>query len=205
VGQHEDGGGGRREAPRYWRRGRAASAGGIDGWVTRCFDDEHAPLRPHAPVVHVSWYEAAAFARWAGRRLPSEAEWEVAALTQPAATPAGAPCLPAVEHRPHPRAPAGVLGMSPAKRTYPWGDSAPSPDRCNIDALRGGLLDVADIPAGDSAAGCRQMLGQVWEWTATAFYPFPGFLPDFPSRTERRTRAGQPARSLRAACCPIRW
>jgi hypothetical protein len=92
--------------------------------------------------------------------------------------------------------------MSPAKRTYPWGASPPSPDRANIDGYRGGLLDVSDLPAGDSAAGCRQMLGQVWEWTATAFYPFPGFLPDFPcALPSNRTRGGPRTVAPLPACC----
>ena len=98
--------------------------------------------------------------RFRGRRLPTEAEWEAACVGK-----AGGD---------------GRLQWPLQKTMYPWGDDHPEPHRCNIDGYRGNLLDVAALPDGDSAFGCRQMMGQVWEWTATAFYPYPGFLPDYP-------------------------
>ena len=107
----------------------------------------HEPLPPHQPVIHVSWYEADAYARWAGRRLPTEAEWELAASTTD-------------------------------KHLFPWGDAPPGPDHANLDARFGGPVDVAALSAGDSACGCRQMIGNVWEWTATDLGPFPGFIVD---------------------------
>jgi gamma-glutamyl hercynylcysteine S-oxide synthase len=110
----------------------------------------------HRPVVHVNWYEAAAWCRWAGRRLPTEAEWEVAAAGEPGRN--------------------GGLGSG--KRRYPWGETPPSPAQANLDGLAPGVVDVAACPAGDSAWGCRQMLGNVWEWTASRFMPYPGFTPD---------------------------
>jgi iron(II)-dependent oxidoreductase len=134
--------------PRYW-------ASRPDGWVARDFDLVQ-PLRPHHPVIHANWYEAEAWCRWAGRRLPSEAEWEAAAATEPA--------------------PNG--GMTARKRRYPWGDEMPLPHQANLDGHALGVVDVAAFAAGDSAWGCRQMLGNVWEWTASAFEPFPGFAPD---------------------------
>ena len=129
-------------------------------------------------MIHVSWYEASAYCRWAGARLPTEAEWEVAALCSPAesgnGTMDGTGLLPAD---------ANSDAAGPHRRLYPWGVDHPTTERCNIDGYRDGrLLDVGALPSGDSAFGCRQMIGQVWEWTATAFYPYPGFIPDFPYR-----------------------
>jgi iron(II)-dependent oxidoreductase len=136
------------EHPLYWMQRP-------EGWSVRNFD-RVTPLQPHQPVIHVDWYEAEAWCRWAGRRLPTEAEWEAAAATEPA--------------------PNG--GMSEHKRRYPWGDAAPLPSHANLDGNARGVADVAAFAAGDSAWGCRQMLGNVWEWTASVFEPFPGFAPD---------------------------
>ena len=139
--------------PQYWQR---------DGqsWWQRHFDTL-VPLAPHAPVGHVTWYEAEAYCQWAGRRLPTEAEWEMAASAEP--TPDG-------------------TGITRRKRRYPWGDEPPTPEHANLDARFLGCVDVGSFPAGDSAFGCRQMAGNVWEWTADAFYPFPGYLVDYPYR-----------------------
>ena len=133
----------RAERPVYWE-GRPAS------WLERRFEEVRA-LSPHLPVMHVSWYEAEAYCRWAGRRLPSEAEWEFAAASGP---------------------------RQQAKRRYPWGDAAPDSQRANLYGIAGSRLDVAALPDGDSAWGCRQMVGNVWEWTADAFGPYPGFVAD---------------------------
>ena len=135
------------ELPIYWRR----SADGE--YVRRDFDRE-VPIEPDRPVVHVNYFEAEAFCRFVGRRLPTEAEWEMAASLDPA---------------------------TGHKRRYPWGDAA-ADDRANLSLQFAGCADVAAFPAGDSAAGCRQMLGNVWEWTASAFYPYPGYVVDAPYR-----------------------
>ena len=161
ISHHETGSGLGRGAPRYWND--------ADGRTTSLFDDPAALLDPHAPVCHVSWFEAQAYCAWAGRRLPTEAEWEVAACCAPVSSPAGSHAWPDADS-----------GLE--KRMYPWGDAPPSPERCNIDGLRGRPLSVDALAEGDSAFGCRQMIGNVWEWTATAFFPFPGFVPDFPYR-----------------------
>lgn len=105
------------------------------------------PLALNAPVIHVSWFEAEAFCRFAGRRLPSEAEWELAASGH-------------------------------EKRRFPWGDAAPTAARANLDGLRRRPIDVAACAEGDSPFGCRQMIGNVWEWTASDFAPYPGFVVD---------------------------
>ncbi len=162
----EDGGYARRElwseAGWQWRE-RQALRGPIywcrdnhGHWEERCFD-RWWPLAPHQPIVHVSWHEAEAWCRWAGRRLPSEAEWEVAASRE--TTDDG-------------------TSLAPAKQRFPWGDAPPDARRANLDGWRLGRLDVAALPEGDSAFGCRQMLGNVWEWTASPFAPFPGFEPE---------------------------
>ncbi len=135
--------------PVYWRRADHGE------WHVRRFD-RYVPLGRHEPVIHVSWFEANAYCRWAGRRLPTEAEWELAAASEPA--------------------PDG--GIAARKRHYPWGEIPPTPERANMDGRSMGCIDVAALPASDSAFGCRQMLGNVWEWTATTFGPYPGFTPD---------------------------
>ncbi len=136
------------EHPCYWRRSQA-------GWQRRQFD-RWVSLEPDKPVIHVSWHEAQAYCRWAGRRLPTEAEWEAAASLEP--SPGG--------------------GFASRKRRFPWGDEALVDGRANLDARAMGCVDVGALPAGDSAFGCRQMLGNVWEWTADAFRSYPGFVPD---------------------------
>jgi iron(II)-dependent oxidoreductase len=137
------------ERPVYWQAKRDGA------WTVRRYRSVE-PLAPHAPVVFVSFFEAEAWCRWAKRRLPSEAEWEAAAIGLPNAD--------------------GVrLG---GRRRWPWGDAAPSPGRANLDFAYDGTIDVASLPDSDSAFGCRQMVGNVWEWTASDFLPFDGFSAD---------------------------
>jgi gamma-glutamyl hercynylcysteine S-oxide synthase len=140
------------EQPLYWQRQG-------QGWLRRDFD-RWLPLEPHRPVIHVNWYEAEAYCRWAGRRLPSEAEWEAAAAPPPP-----------------PHMWGGEGGAGP-KRRFPWGDVPPDATRAQLDGYALGCCDVAALPAGDSVCGCRQMIGNVWEWTADDFGPYPGFTPD---------------------------
>jgi iron(II)-dependent oxidoreductase len=129
-------------APLFWSR---------DGgqWVRRRFGHVE-PVPPAEPVLHVSWYEADAYARWAGRRLPTEAEWEKAARYDP------------------------VTGRS---RRYPWGDADPVPDQANLGQGHLQPAPAGSYPAGASPTGVRQLIGDVWEWTASDFLPYPGFRP----------------------------
>jgi len=124
-------------------------------WLRRHFD-QVVPLEDHHPVIHVNWFEAEAYCRWAGRRLPTEAEWEMAASSEPG---------------------TGAGSTTTRKRRFPWGDELPTPDRANLDWRSMGCIHVEALPAGDSAFGCRQMIGNVWEWTEDDFNPFPGFSP----------------------------
>jgi len=134
--------------PVYWLARR-------DGvWTARHYREPRL-LAPNAPVVFVNWFEASAWCRWAGRRLPSEAEWEAAAVGE---------------------ATGGRLGDN--RRRWPWGDAPPSPATANLDFAFDGPVDVACCRAGDSAFGCRQMIGNVWEWTRSDFLPFAGFEAD---------------------------
>lgn len=132
-------------APDGWKK----DANG--NWLIREFD-QWKPMRAHAAVIHISWYEASAWCHWAKRRLPSEAEWELAA--------------------------SGSPGNINEKRKYPWGDESPTVEHVNMNARAMRTIDVSALPAGDSAFGCRQMLGNVWEWTADTFNPYPGFVAD---------------------------
>lgn len=133
--------------PLYWQR----EANGC--WLRRNFN-QWVPLEDELPVLHVNWYEAEAYCHWARRRLPTEAEWEMAACCEPDGP-----------------------GIAETKRRFPWGAELPTPERANLDWRAGGCVDVHALPAGDSAFGVRQMIGNTWEWTATDFAPFPGFRP----------------------------
>ncbi|HEY3726844.1 MAG TPA: ergothioneine biosynthesis protein EgtB [Solirubrobacteraceae bacterium] len=109
------------------------------------------PLDPDRPVVHVSWFEADAFARANAARLPTEAEWEKAATWDQ------------------------ELGRA---RVRPWGDGPPVAGvHANLDQVAGGAEPVGSYPAGASPYGCLGMLGDVWEWTASPFGGYPGFRP----------------------------
>ena len=140
----------RAEHPVYWINNEG------DSWTWRNHDKVEV-LAPHAPVTFVNWYEAQGYCHWAKRRLPTEAEWEAAAIGEPS---------------------ADGSRLATIKRRWPWGDAGPSPERANLGFAFDAPLDVAACAAGDSAFGCRQMIGNVWEWTASDFVSFPGFAAD---------------------------
>ncbi|RDH82965.1 MAG: ergothioneine biosynthesis protein EgtB [endosymbiont of Galathealinum brachiosum] len=120
-------------------------------WLIKQFD-QWITLRPNAAVIHINWYEAKAWCRWAGRRLPSEAEWELAA--------------------------SGSPDNINEKRTFPWGNEAPTTKLANLDGYAMDTIDVNALAEGDSAFGCRQMIGNTWEWVEDTFNPYPGFVAD---------------------------
>ncbi|HEY7134377.1 MAG TPA: ergothioneine biosynthesis protein EgtB [Acidimicrobiia bacterium] len=138
------------EHPQFWR---AASRSRSREWRRLRFGAWE-PLPELEPVQHVCWYEADAYARWAGRRLPTEAEWEKAASWDAARG---------------------------RKLRYPWGDDDPDADVANLGQQRFGPDPAGSRPRGVSPAGCHQMVGDVWEWTATDFHGYPGFT-SFPYR-----------------------
>src|SRR4051812_29690049 len=120
-----------------------------DGWGVKTMFEE-AAVSPHHPVTGVSWYEAEAYARFVGKRLPTEAEWEKAASWDYAGE---------------------------RKGRFAWGEREPSIGLCNFDSRFWGTTPVGSFPDGASASGCMDMTGNVWEWTADAFAGYPGFKP----------------------------
>ncbi len=129
-------------APLYWQRD------GAGGW-TRSEFGSTVPVNPAEPVVHVSWYEADAYARWARRRLPTEAEWEKAARHDP---------------------------VSDQTRRFPWGNADPSAELANLGQRYLRPAAAGSYPAGAAPSGARQLIGDVWEWTSSDFLPYPGFV-----------------------------
>ncbi len=137
------------EHPVYWKRESP------NGWMRRHFS-QYRRLEEDLPIIHVNWYEAEAYCKWAGRRLLTEPEWEMAASQEFQAD--------------------GTIVEG--KRNFPWGDEPPSSTRANLNWEAMGCLAVGALAEGDSPVGCRQMIGNVWEWTASDFLPYPGFVAD---------------------------
>lgn len=133
-------------APLYWEN--------HDGeWMIRDFAGLNSVAeKTNEPVYHVSFFEASAFAKWAGKRLPTEAEWEKAAC----------------------------LDSSGERINFPWGNEPPDESKANL--LEHGLWSPAPVgafPEGVNSYGCHQMIGDVWEWTTSDYTPYPGFKSEF--------------------------
>ena len=133
------------KAPMYWEK--------EDGeWFTRDFVGKR-KINPNEPVCHVSFYEAMAFCKWAGKRLPTEAEWEKAALWN---------------------------DEENSKTIFPWGNQPPTQNHANLlDSCIWSCTNVGSYENGKSHYGCYQMIGDVWEWTSSEFVGYPGFKSGF--------------------------
>src|SRR5438445_10584670 len=121
------------------------------------------------PVSHLSFLEASAYAKWAGKRLPTEAEWEKAATYSQALN---------------------------SKQDFPWGNTGPDETKANL--FENGLWGVGPVgafPAGQSAYGCQQMIGDVWEWTTSDYAPYPGCTAEVNPHNDNRS-IGQKGRTV---------
>lgn len=148
------------ESPAYWTHDS-------DGWKTRMMDVA-TPVDKRRPVCHVCYHEAEAFARWAGKRLPTEAEWEIAASAD---------------------------GSGEGMR-FPWGNDDATSHYANIDQLTFGTAPIGSYARNVSRVGCYGMIGDVWEWTSSDFKGYPGF-ESFPYREYSEVFFGNEYKVLR--------
>lgn len=145
-------------SPRGWAHRQSAGLSAPQFWNadgrTRTRFGYQEDIPADEPVQHVTYFEAEAYAAWAGARLPTEIEWEKACAWDP---------------------------VTNSRRRYPWGDSAGPVGNfaahANLGATALRPAPVGAYPAGASAYGAEQMLGDVWEWTASPLRPWPGFAP----------------------------
>ena len=151
------------DAPKYWQRDGSA-------WLVRAMD-RLAPVDPQRPVCHVCYHEAEAFARFAGKRLPTEYEWEVAASWSPD------------DH---------------SERMYPWGHEPADARRANVDAAAFETAQIGAYEANRSPLGCYGMIGDTWEWTSSDFAAYPGY-ESFPYKEYSEVFFGSEYKVLRGA------
>jgi len=161
-------------APMYWEKDG-------DEWITRDFEGKR-KINPNEPVCHVSFYEAAAYCKWAKKRLPTEAEWEKAALWN---------------------------DEKSIKTVFPWGNEKPTLQHANL--LESNVWNCSEVGAyenGKSSYGCYQMIGDVWEWTSSEFVGYPGFKSGFDEYNDkwftnqkvlRGGSFGTPSKSIRGS------
>ena len=138
-------------SPLYWQK--------MDGyWYKKDFGGLNR-ISPDEPVTNVSYYEADAYSKWAGKRLPTEEEWEKAAS----------------------------WNEDLKKKTlYPWGDELPSDINANLlESWNWAPSQIGSYPQGKSYYGCQQMLGDVWEWTSSEYVLYPGFRSKFSEYTDK--------------------
>ena len=138
-------------APLYWEWNSGV-------WMKKDFRGLER-IDPNEPVTNISYYEADAYAKWAGKRLPTEAEWEKASSWN--------------EDR-------------QKKSLYPWGNDNPSPVHANLlESHLWGPSSLGSYPAGKSYFGCHHMIGDVWEWTSSEYTLYPGFKSKFSEYTDK--------------------
>lgn len=129
-----------------------------DKWIKKDFRGYH-EIDPNEPVTNVSYYEADAYARWAGKRLPTEAEWEKTSSWNEDLQ---------------------------RKTRYPWGDEKPTTKHANLlESYIWTPSKIGSYPSGKSYYGCHQMIGDVWEWTSSEYVLYPGFKPKFSEYTDK--------------------
>ena len=162
------------KAPMYWEKDG-------DEWITRDFAGKR-KINPNEPVCHVSFYEASAYCKWANKRLPTEAEWEKAALWN---------------------------DKKEIKTIFPWGNEKPTESHANL--LESNIWNCSNVGAyenGKSNYGCYQMIGDVWEWTSSEFIGYPGFKSGFDEYNDkwftnqkvlRGGSFGTPSKSIRGS------
>ena len=151
------------ESPLYWYMENGT-------WFRRVFD-KVMKIPPREPVIHVSYFEAEAFANFEGKRLPTEQEWEKACCWNP---------------------------DSGETYSYPWGEEEPDNDKANIGKERWGPAPVGSYENSTSPSGCHQMLGDVYEWTSSSFLPYDGFEA-FPYEEYSAVNFGEEYKVLRGA------